>query len=1121
MDVLSNKTAYSWNDRFQKLAERALGKEISSQLWQKYQSAIPTNYQTLVSPRYAIKDLLSLEQLTNSKSHAINLHKPYKEITHYRLHFYSRQIHFLDEYIPVLENMHLRILDQVQFTINAQDNIYFIRSFTIKTATNQCALLSSVSKQLLNTIQDILAGKSENDALNKLLVLTGMAWQEIDVLRAYRNYYLQLDHQTTRATIHHALISNPQVTSGLFHYFDARFKPNPDWLDPAIREEQALYPLRLELLEVMLSVNDINDDRILRTLFNLIDSTMRSNYHLRRNMGDYFIAFKINSLGVIQMPAPKPQYEIYVHAIDMEGIHLRGGKVSRGGIRWSDRLDDFRTEILGLMQTQISKNALIIPTGAKGGFVLKKNPLKFLSRNSILEKKEAGIKAYLTLIRSLLDLTDNYSEQTIDRLKSLVCYDDPDPYLVVAADKGTASFSDIANAVSADYQFWLGDAFASGGSKGYDHKVLGITARGAWKCVQRHFQELGKDIQKEAFTVVGIGSMDGDVFGNGMLLSPSIRLLAAFSGQHIFIDPIPASNQAPLIERKRLFDLPGSSWNDYDRSLISEGGGVYCRSDKDIPISAELKKWLGIRYKTLDGESLIRCLLTAPIELLWLGGIGTYVKAGTEKNAEVSDRNNDNVRIDAANLGALVVGEGANLGFTQKARIEYSLRGGRINTDAVDNSAGVDTSDHEVNLKILLTGLQKKHLIADYQPLFISMTAEVCQQVLANNYAQSLCLSLDQIRSKSNAHGFLKLADRLEASGYLDRVVESFPQTKVILARPGKTITRPELAVLMAASKMYLTHQIQNQAALLHDECCDFYLQAYFPEQVIEHYKSDLSSHPLANEIKATMVSNKIINQAGCSFLSLENENENENTNLLDLVGCYLSFDRILKGDEFRQSIYALDNQLTTDKQYQCLLRLEKTLTGFCHWALLHNKKIRPDKQTISSYSHYLLDYKLYFTQQDNYEVKQQMETLHKNGFSKELAERMVFISSLNDFPYIVSLSQETQAEFIAVLKLFKEASDYLGLQAVFEQIAKISSHDYWEHKVSAELQTDIKRLIGILITNILLSNSLNTADYFKSPLQKQKINRYLHIAKEIKTILPVNLIPYIALSKELERLVE
>ena len=422
------------------------------------------------------------------------------------------------------------------------------------------------------------------------------------------------------------------------------------------------------------------------------------------------------------------------------------------------------------MQTQISKNALIIPTGAKGGFVLKMNGLKFSPPITSRETKEAGKKAYITLMRGLLDLTDNYTDNKVVRLPYIVSYDDPDPYLVVAADKGTAKFSDIANAVSADYQFWLGDAFASGGSHGYDHKALGITARGAWKCVQRHFRESGKDIQNEAFTVVGIGSMDGDVFGNGMLLSPYIRLLAAFSGQHIFIDPNPHNSDAPFNERKRLFELSGSSWNDYDRSLISEGGGVYLRSDKDIPVSSALKKWLGIRYKSLDGESLIRYLLAAPVELLWLGGIGTYIKAGTEKHEEVGDRSNDNVRVDAANLGAGVVGEGANLGFTQKARIEYSLRGGRINTDAVDNSAGVDTSDHEVNLKILLTGLQKKNIIADYQPLFISMTAEVCRQVLANNYAQSLCLSLDQLRSADNSAVFLQLAERLEAAGFLDRV---------------------------------------------------------------------------------------------------------------------------------------------------------------------------------------------------------------------------------------------------------------------------------------------------------------------------------------------------------------
>ena len=1106
-----NKLISSWMVSFQEIAERALGRETGKQLWQKYQFAFPDGYQALVSPRYALKDSLHLERLTTPKDQSISLLKPYKDIAHYRLHFYSQQERFLDEYIPVLENMYLRVLDQVQFPISVDGATQFIRSFTIQTATSQCVPLSSVDSQLLNTIKVILEGKSENDPLNKLLVLTGMAWQEIDVLRAYRNYYLQLGHQTTRDTFHHALINNPHVALCLFNYFEARFRPNPEWDDPVLREEQALFPLRLQLLESMASVSDINDDRILRTLFNQIDATMRCNFHLRRSLEDFFVAFKINSLGIIDMPSPKPQNEIYVHAVDMEGIHLRGGKISRGGIRWSDRPDDFRTEILGLMQTQISKNALIIPTGAKGGFVVKKN-------SSNTDFKSAGKKAYITLIRSLLDLTDNYSESSVVRPDTIVCYDDPDPYLVVAADKGTASFSDIANAVSADYKFWLGDAFASGGSHGYDHKALGITARGAWKCVQRHFRELGKDIQNEAFTVVGIGSMDGDVFGNGMLLSPFIRLLAAFSGQHIFIDPSPNDSNAPFNERKRLFELPGSSWNDYDRTLISKGGGIYFRSDKDIPISSELKKWLGIRYKSLDGESLIRYLLSASVDLLWLGGIGTYIKASTEKDEEVGDRSNDNVRVDATNLNARVVGEGANLGFTQKARIEYSLRGGRINTDAVDNSAGVDTSDHEVNLKILLTGLQKKNVITDYQSLFISITGEVCQQVLANNYAQSLCLSLDQLRSADNSAIFLQLAERLEAAGFFDRTVESFPPTKTILSRPGQIISRPELAVLMAASKMYLTQQIQDQTALLHDECCECYLRAYFPDQIVEQFANYLSTHPLADEIKATIVSNKIINQAGCGFLTLDSDSEN--TNILDYAGSYLAFDRVLEGDSLRQGIYALDNKMMADKQYHLLLQLEKKLAGFCRWALLHNKKIRPDAQTINCYSRYLKDFENYFNQQDSNFVKKQLEQYHQDGAPEELAQRMVFIASLDDFPFIVSLAAETATDFVTVFKLFNEITRYLGLDEIYDQLGKMPSHDYWEQKVSANLQADIKRIIGMMINNILIGKFSTCSEYFELPSERQKLNRYQRIYQEINTVLPVNLMPYIVLTKELERLV-
>lgn len=1116
LDEQLHKRAKSWQDTFKALSIRVLGKQTGGQLWQKYHRLFPADYQTLIPPRYALNDVLQLERLKTSNSQAISLVKPDPKHLHYRLHFYSLQERYLDEFIPVLENMNLRAMDQVQFTFALDGVSATIKSFTIKAAKSQSAPFSQLKSQLLETIQVIMEGRAENDALNKLCVLSGMRWQEIDVLRTYRNYYLQLGNRTTRASFHHALINNPEVALGLYNYFDVRFRPNPDWEDPMLREELALFPLRIQLMASIDSVSDINDDRILRTVFNLIDATVRSNFHQRRFSDDYFVAIKINSLGVIDMPAPKPMAEIYVHSVNMEGIHLRGGKISRGGIRWSDRLDDFRTEILDLMQTQINKNALIIPTGAKGGFVVKGN-------GSQPDFKTAGKKAYITLMRGLLDLTDNYRDGTIVSPEGIVIHDDPDPYLVVAADKGTAQFSDIANAVAAEYRFWLDDAFASGGSHGYDHKALGITARGAWACVQRHFRELGKNIQQEAFTVIGVGSMDGDVFGNGMLLSPCIRLLAAFSGQHIFIDPNPPDSDAPFKERQRLFELPGSTWNDYDRSLISNGGGIYARSAKDIPISSELKQWLGIRYKFIDGESLIRYLLVTPVELLWLGGIGTYVKASTEKHEEVGDRNNDNVRVNACDLTAKVVGEGANLGFTQKARIEYSLRGGRINTDAVDNSAGVDTSDHEVNLKILLTGLHKKKVIADYQALFIDMTAAVCQLVLADNIAQSLCLSLEQLRiSEHNAENssvFLQVADRLEAAGFLDKAVESFAQTKEIQSRPGQLISRPELAVLMATSKMYVTRQLQNQAALLDDDCYGDYLEAYFPAHCREAFKQHLSSHPLANEIKATVISNKIINQAGCNFLSPAIDSENGI--LLDAVNCYLAFDQILQADELRQALAALDNHIPADRQYQLFNLLEQTLAVFCRWAVLHGRSIRPDATTIDSYRHYLSDYEEYVIQHLPGYWQGQLNHYQQAQIPAALAQKLVFIANVQDFPFIVLLVTETQQDITTILTLLNDITHTLGLNEIQQQLANMLLRDDWERKIANDLQEDMQRITGQLLKKILLSPIRTCTDYFGLRPEKQQIKQYRQVYLEVQNATPVNLLPYVALINALNSLID
>ncbi len=1113
MDELHNRLK-SWQESLKTLAVRALGKQTGKQLWQKYHSLLTVDYQALISPRYALNDILQLEHLIATKRESISLLKPYPNHPDYRLHFYSLQERYLDEFIPVLENINLRVMDQVQFTFSIGEVTATIKSFTIKAAKTQCVPFSQLKKHLLDTIQTVMAGKVENDALNKLCVLSGLAWQEIDLLRAYRNYYLQIGHRTTRASIHHAFINNPQVALDLFNYFEVRFRPHPDWDDPMVREEQALFPLRMQLLASIDSVSDLNDDRILRTVFNLIDATVRSNYHNRRFRQDYFIAIKINSLGVIELPSPKPKCEIYVHAVDMEGIHLRNGKVSRGGIRWSDRGDDFRTEILDLMQTQINKNALIIPTGAKGGFVVKGNSAR-------QDFKEAGKLAYISLIRGILDLTDNYVDGSIVSPEGIVIHDDPDPYLVVAADKGTAQFSDLANAVAAEYRFWLHDAFASGGSRGYDHKVLGITARGAWECVKRHFRELGKDIQQEEFTVIGIGSMDGDVFGNGMLLSPCIRLLAAFSGQHIFIDPNPADANVAFKERQRLFKLLGSTWNDYNYNLISSGGGVYLRSAKDIHVSAELKKWLGIRYKTIDGESLIRYLLQASVELLWLGGIGTYVKASTEKHEEVGDRGNDNVRVDAANLSAKVIGEGANLGLTQKARIEFNLQGGRINTDAVDNSGGVDASDHEVNLKILLTGLQKKRVIADYQALFIDMTSAVCQLVLADNIAQSLCLSLEQRRCTENASVFLQVAEHLEATGFFDRAVESFAQTKEILARPGQVISRPELADLMAASKMYLTQQIHHQLGLLKDESYDRYLQAYFPTQLSTQFSQHFASHPLANEIKATVISNKIINQAGCSFLNLGADDDNENGTIVDAVNCYLAFDQILQTDAIRQAIFELETQIEADQQYQLLLQLEQTLADFCHWAVSHEQIIKPDVATISRYNAYLAAYGEYVNQHTPDHWQEQLDRYLKAQIPEALAQKLVFIAHIKDFSFIVLLVTETRQDFTTILTLLKDINQTLGLDEIQQQLTQIVLRDVWEEKVTNLLLDDIQRISGQLLKLILASPVDNCADYLQHHVQKRQLKHYQQLYLEIQALASPVLLPYVALIKPLKNLLE
>ncbi|NOQ77481.1 MAG: NAD-glutamate dehydrogenase [Methylococcaceae bacterium] len=1099
-----------WKTSLKKMIRRLFEKQKSSSLWLKYQTVFSADYQSLMPPRYAISDIVAIENTLKTNKAQVELLNPERKKNHYRLHFYSLEQRYLDEYFPILGNLNLRVIDQVQFPLKVEGKRIFIKSFTITVTDSQYASFQVLRNRLLNMIQAVLNGRVENDPLNSLLILTGLLWQEIDVLRAYRNYFLQLAYKTTRDSFHNTLLSNPEVALNLFKYFDARFKPDKKWIDSQDREEQALFPLRIKLLEDIEQVVDINHDRILRTLFNLIDATVRCNFYVRRNLDDYFIAFKIKSLGVIDMPSPRPENEIYIHAAEMEGIHLRGGKISRGGIRWSDRVDDFRTEILGLMQTQMSKNVLIIPKGAKGGFIVKKDCADSCFR-------ESGKKAYMIFIQGLLDLTDNYIDNKVVVLPGIVSYDYHDPYLVVAADKGTAQFSDLANSVAKNYHYWLGDAFASGGSEGYNHKKLGITARGAWESVKRHFRELGKDIQQKPFSVVGIGSMDGDVFGNGMLLSPVIQLLAAVSGEHIFIDPAPVELHASLLERWRLFELPHSSWDDYNRQLISEGGGVFKRNSKAIIVSPTMKKWLGIRYKTIDGETLIRYLLKAQVELLWLGGIGTYVKSSVETDAEAGDRANDSVRINASDLQAQVVGEGANLAFTQKARIEYALAGGQINTDAIDNSAGVDISDHEVNLKILLMVLYKKNRIKDDSAYFKSLTEQVSLSVLQNNYKQTLCLSLEQIRCATQLKSYLQLADQLEASGYLDRKVESFMQEKEILSRQQQILMRPELAVIMAASKMQLTQKILEQTDFLEHDYFKCFLLDYFPKPISKDYANDVASHPLARAIKATCISNKIINQAGGLFLQLSQEGEN---NLLENSLCYLTFDKIINADELRQAIYDQDNKVNTASQYEALLVIEAVLFVFCRWSLLNGEKHLLTEETVKCYQAFLQEYKQFFLKNFKKTIyyREQMENYKHVGFPQELAENICFTESIENFPFLVTLTVDTNKAFLSTLQMFNECNKFLDLDEVYAYLKTSQLDDYWEEKVCIELQNDLKQIIASMIKEIT-HREMTVVDFFSDHVRKQDLQQYQTIVQKIKALSSPNLMPFIVLKEALVKL--
>jgi glutamate dehydrogenase len=767
--------------------------------------------------------------------------------------FHPKKPMVLSDIFPILENLGLTVLTETPYEIQgtSQETPVWLHHFTANPVRALGTPLAAIAPHLINSLGETWAGHVENDGLNQLVLAANLTTREVVVLRAYSKYMHQIRWNYSPSAVSSCLACYLAITKLLIDLFTVRF--DPEKITKAL-EEKVLAALEDQFDQVI----NPNDEAILRGFLNLIQSTLRTNYFQNKP----YLSFKFQSDLLRDLEDTKPLYEVFVYAPWMEGIHLRGDRVARGGIRWSDRREDYRKEILELMKAQNIKNVVIVPRGAKGGFIVKKS----VPAASYQDHLQEGIRCYKTLISGLLDITDNLVKGKIVPPLNVKRQDGDDHYLVVAADKGTATFSDMANGLSQEYNFWMGDAFASGGSQGYDHKKMGITSRGAWESVKRHFRELGQDIKNHPFTVTGIGDMAGDVFGNGMLLSKQIKMVAAFNHAHIFLDPMPDPLKS-YEERKRLFNLPRSTWADYDPKILSKGGAIFERALKTLTLTPEIQKFLDIKHKTMTPNELIQVILKHPVDLLWLGGIGTFVKGQGETNAEVGDRTNDALRINGVDLGCKVVGEGANLGFTQRGRLEYAAKGGKLNRDTIDNSAGVDCSDHEVNIKILFQGVDIS--FGERNRILEQMTEEVASLVLRDNYLQTQAISMIEGQGYEVLPAQERLMILLEKEGLLNRQALLLPPSEAMEVRyeEKKGLMRPEISLLLACTKLFVFKHIMA-SKLLDSKTLKETLFAYFPKKLQEKFPEAIEKHPLRREIIATLEANDLVNRMGLTFVT-------------------------------------------------------------------------------------------------------------------------------------------------------------------------------------------------------------------------------------------------------------
>ena len=1038
----------------------------------KYGEAFSETYQALTSPEEAIIDLETIETLSSEIPIAVRFSPSLNAQTaDTSIAVYIRgESITVSKAVPIFENVGFEVIHERMLFVAPKDAPrIFIHRFAVRAKSSAQIDASLFEKVVAPGLVAMLRGDAPNDPLNLLMLGAGLDIRALSVLRTYSGFLSQINKFATRHSIYFALATTPELATLLWEVFRVKF--DPAHLNSLTERKKRVAELLEDYRTGLSRVKDLSQDRILRGLGILLENSLRTNFF----SSPHSIAIKLDSEKTDILPLPRPRFEIYVNGLTVEGIHLRSALVARGGLRWSDRKDDFRTEVLGLMKTQRTKNAVIVPSGSKGGFIVKNLPEDPTKQKPVVEA------AYQDYIRALLSVTDNIVNGVVVHPLGMVIYDNDDPYLVVAADKGTATFSDLANRVAVEeFHFWLGDAFASGGSNGYDHKKYGITARGVWECVQRHFKEAGINYQDTPFTVVGIGDMSGDVFGNGLLLSRKMKLIAAFDHRSIFIDPDPDLERS-YDERQRLFTTKGTTWSDYHKDLISTGGGIYARFEKEIPLSQEARRALSISDDVpavLNGEQVITHILRAKVDLLWNGGIGTYVKASTEAHSDVNDSSNDRVRINAEELRVRVVGEGGNLGFTQKARCEFAHQGGFINTDAIDNSAGVDLSDHEVNLKILFSKIREEGALSfeERNEILKSMSNEVCDAVLAHNRSHALTLSLGVQRSKKNILYLKSLIKEMGKLGYLQRALEFLPDDEALDERAAKKegLLRPELAVLMAVVKMWVKDQILP-TALLKDPLLEEFLFEYFPPVLQQRYRAQIRAHTLAPHITASQVTNYIVDLIGISFF--HRMRISYGVSAESGFTAVLAADAILGLRSLRQLIDRFDTVKGNTIFMGLSQELTRTLRAAASWLITTHSPAPSLSNLVSLYEkNFVL-----IAQNGDQIFGKDERAIYLAGISRYGALGLDTSSSrlFAAFPLVIPILEMLHAARLSPCEVIPVARAYAALLETLEMNQfvtlgqPIETHDRWENELRINAYEQIRHAITAIACELIRANIL------------------------------------------------